>query len=220
MENWFFNIFLALMLLVSTSLYAQTADEVTEDITEDDESLIEPQIERTEFDESLIDSEDFEISVYAGMLSIEDFGVEMLTGFKIAYHVNEDFFVQAAIGESEAGETSFEVLSGGAPLLSDDERTLEFYQFNVGYNLFPGEAYISDETTLNDTFYLVFGVGNTEFAGDDRATVNYGFGYRILFFDAFSFNADLRDHVFDMDLFGEKKKTHNLEYSLALGWYF
>ena len=218
MENWFLNIFLVLAMLFSVPAFAQSEETVEED--EEEESLIQPQIERTEFNESLIDSEDFEISVYAGVLSIEDFGTDTVSGIKLAYHVNESFFIQAVIGESEAGETSFEVLSGGAPLLSDDERKLEFYQFNIGYNLFPGEAYITDKTTLNDAFYIIAGVGNTEFAGDDRATVNYGFGYRILFFDAFSFNADVRDHVFDMDLFGEEKETHNIEYSLALGWYF
>ncbi len=218
MENRVLNIFLALALLAASSVQAQTVDEVAVDDAE--QNLIEPQIERTEFDESLIDSEDFEVSVYAGMFSIEDFGVQSVFGFKIAYHVSESFFVQTAIGESEAGETSFEILSGGAPLLSDEERSLEFYQFNVGYNLFPGEAYVTDETTLNDTFYLIAGMGSTTFAGDDRSTINIGFGYRILFFDALSFNADLRDHIFSMDLFGEKKETHNLEYSLALGWYF
>ena len=218
MENWFLNIFLVLATLLSAPAFAQSEEVVEDD--EEDESLIQPQIERTEFDESLIDSEDFEISIYAGVLSIEDFGTASVSGIKIAYHVNESVFIQAAVGESEAGETSFEVLSGGAPLLSDDERSLEFYQFNIGYNLFPGEAYITDETTLNDAFYVIAGVGNTEFAGDDRSTINYGFGYRILFFDAFSFNADVRDHLFDMDLFGEEKETHNLEYSLALGWYF
>ncbi len=218
MENRVLNIFLALALLAVTSVQAQTVDDIADDEVE--QSLIEPQIERTEFDESLIDAEDFEVTLYAGMLSIEDFGVQIVSGLKLSYHVSESFFVQTAIGASEAGETSFEVLSGGAPLLSDDERKLRFYQFNVGYNLFPGEAYFSDETTLNDAFYVIAGMGSTTFAGGDRFTTNFGFGYRILFYDAFSFNADLRNHIFSMDLFGEKKTTHNLEYSLALGWYF
>ncbi len=217
MENRLFNIFLVFLLIVAMPVNAQTSvdsDELK------DENLIQPQIERSEFDESLIDSEDFEISIYAGLLSIEDFGVNSVSGFKMAYHINEDYFAQIALGESSAGRTSFEVLSAGAPLLSDDERNLSFYQINIGYNLFPGEAFVSQKTTLNDALYVIAGLGNTEFAGDDRHTINFGFGYRILFLDAFSFNIDLRDHLFDMDIFGEKVATHNLEYSLALGWYF
>ncbi|NNE64660.1 MAG: outer membrane beta-barrel domain-containing protein [Gammaproteobacteria bacterium] len=199
------------------SSYAQSVEEIDE---EAEQGLIQPQIERVEFDESLIDSEDFEISAYIGMLSIEDFGVNTVSGGKIAYHINESYFAQLVVGESEAGKTSFEVLSGGAPLLSGDERKLTFYQINLGYNLFPGEAFISESMTLNNALYLVLGLGNTEFAGDDRFTVNYGFGYRLLFMDAFSVNADLRNHVFDMDVFGDSIETNNVEFSLALGWYF
>lgn len=217
MENRFFNIFLILIMTSMASSYAQSVEEVDE---EPDEPLFQPQIERVEFDESLIDSEDFEISAYAGMLSIEDFGVNTVSGFKIAYHINESYFTQLVVGESQAGETSFEVLSGGAPLLSDDERNFEFYQINVGYNLFPGEAFLSESRTFNNALYLVIGLGNTAFAGDDRFTFNYGFGYRLLFMDAFSINADLKNHMFDMDIFGDNVKTNNIEYSLALGWYF
>lgn len=217
MEIRFFNIFLILIMTSMASSYAQSVEEVDE---EPDEPLFQPQIERVEFDESLIDSEDFEISAYAGMLSIEDFGVNTVSGFKIAYHINESYFTQLVVGESQAGETSFEVLSGGAPLLSDDERNFEFYQINVGYNLFPGEAFLSESTTFNNALYLVIGLGNTAFAGDDRFTFNYGFGYRLLFMDAFSINADLKNHMFDMDIFGDNVKTNNIEYSLALGWYF
>ncbi len=217
MENRLFSIFLISILITVMPVRAQTLDDSDE---EQEEDLIQPQIERRQFDESLIDSEDFEISAYVGMLSIEDFGVNSVNGFKITYYINEDYFTQVAIGESGAGQTSFEVLSAGAPLLSDDERDLSFYQINIGYNLFPGEAFVSKTTTLNNALYLVAGLGNTEFAGDDRHTINYGFGYRILFLDTFSFNIDLRDHLFDMDIFGEKTETHNLEYSLALGWYF
>lgn len=217
MENRLLNIFLILILSATMSANAQTVADADE---EPDENFIQPQIEREAFDESLIDSEDFEISIFGGMLSIEDFGVNSVIGFKLAYHINEDYFVQAVLGESTAGETSFEVLSAGAPILSEDERKLEFYQINIGYNLFPGEAFVSQTTTLNNAFYVIAGLGNTEFAGDDRHTLNYGFGYRILFFDAFSFNADFRDHLFDMDVFGKKVESHNLEFSLALGWYF
>lgn len=217
MENRFFSIFLMLLLTSMASSYAQSVEEIDE---EAEQGLIQPQIERVKFDESLIDSEDFEISAYIGMLSIEDFGVNTLSGFKIAYHINESYFAQLVAGESQAGKTSFEVLSGGAPLLSDDERKLTFYQINLGYNLFPGEAFLSESVTLNNALYVVLGLGNSEFAGDDRFTINYGFGYRLLFMDAFSVNADLKNHMFDMDVFGDRIKTNNVEYSLALGWYF
>jgi outer membrane beta-barrel protein len=217
MESRICSFFLSLIILISL---LPTVLHAAEENDENQGSLIQPQIERTEFDESLIDTEDFELSAFAGILSIEDFGTNPVLGFELAYHVNEDVYVQFEYGFSEAGKTSFEVLSGGAPLLSDEERELQYYLFNIGLNLLPGEAFITDSSTYNTAFYLIGGVGNTDFAGDDRFTINFGTGYQILFADAFSINIDVRDLIFNIDVLGEDKVTHNLQYTVALGWFF
>ena len=217
MESGIRSIFLisiALVLLLPVELYAAEENE------EDQNSLVQPQIERTEFDESIIDSEDFEISAFIGILSVEDFGANTVLGFKFGYHVNEDVTIQFDYGFSETGQTSFEVLSGGAPLLSDEERDLEYYLFNIGFNLLPGEAFVTDASTFNTIFYVIAGIGSTTFAGDDRFTLNFGTGYRILYADAFSLNIDVSDLIFNIDVFGEDNVTHNLQYSVALNWYF
>jgi len=209
--------FLSLIMplaLLPTLLHAEEHDQ------EDQGSLIQPQIERSEFDESIIDTEDFELSGYLGILSIEDFGTNPVVGFKLAYHVNQDIFLEFDFGTSEGGLTSFEVLSGGAPLLSDEERQFEYYLLNIGFKLLPGEAFVSDSSTFNTTFYVIAGVGNTDFAGDDRFTLNFGTGYKILFADAFSLNIDVNDLVFSIDVLGEDKVTHNLRYTVGLSWYF
>ena len=217
MESRICSFFLTLITLITLLPAVVRAAEQNE---EDQNSLIQPQIERTEFDESIIDSEDFELSAYIGILSVEDFGANPVQGFKLAYHVNEDVSVQFDYGFSEAGQTSFEVLSGGAPLLSDEERDLEYYLVNIGFKLLPGEAFVTDASTFNTTFYVMAGLGSTEFAGDDRFTLNFGTGYHILFADAFSLNIDVSDIIFNIDVFGEDKVTHNLQYSIALSWFF
>lgn len=211
------SFFLSLIMLLALLPAVLNAAEESQ---EDQGSLIQPQIERTEFDESIIDTEDFELTGYLGMLSIEDFGTNSVVGFKLAYHVNQDIFLEFDFGSSEAGLTSFEVLSGGAPLLSDEERELKYYLLNIGFNLLPGEAFVSDSSTFNTTFYVIAGIGNTDFAGGDRFTLNFGTGYQILFADAFSLNIDVNDLVFNIDVLGEDKVTHNLRYTVALSWYF
>lgn len=207
------GIFLALWLSPVAPAFAQS-EEV------DDGSLIEPQIERVEFDEARIDSDDFELSVYAGYLALEDFDTNFVVGAKLGYHISEDFFVQATYGRSDSGETSFERLSGGAPLLSDDEREVEYYLVTLGFNLMPGEAFVTDSTTFNTVFYLTAGVGTTTFAGDDRFTIAYAFGYRTLFADGFSLDIEMRDLIFEMDIFGETESTNNLEFSVAFNLFF
>ena len=217
MESWIRSIFLTLIILITL---LPTVLRAAEESEENESSLIQPQIERTEFNESIIDSEDFELAAYLGLLSIEDFGTNPVQGIKLAYHVNEDIFAQFDYGFSDAGQTSFEVLSGGAPLLSDEERSLEYYLVNIGFKLLPGEAFVTDSSTFNTTFYVVAGLGSTDFAGDNRFTINFGTGYQILFADAFSLSINASDLIFNIDVLGEDKVTHNLQYSVALSWFF
>jgi len=220
MEIRFRSILLAITFLVMwpvTQLAAQS-DEIDED---ENSNLIEPEIERVEFDESQIDSYDFELAIYAGVLALENFDTNQVVGVKIGYHVSEDFFVQGSYGISDSGETSFEKLSGGAPLLSDDERDVEYYIFSIGFNLLPGEAFLTDSTTLNTVLYVSGGMGVTKFAGDDRSTIAAAVGYRTIFIDGFSVDVEMRDLIFDMDIFGEDDETtHNLELTLSLNLFF
>jgi outer membrane beta-barrel protein len=132
----------------------------------------------------------------------------------------EDFFVEGSYGLSQAGETSFEILSGAPPLLSDDDRDYSYYNIVFGYNIFPGEAFIGSRTAFTSAFYLVAGAGSTEFGGDEQFTITAGFGYRLLLTDSFALHADFRDHIFDSDLLGVDKTTHNLEASLGLSLFF
>ena len=173
--------------------------------------VIDPEVERREIKEPKIDREDFEIGAFVGLMSIEDFGTDLSYGLRFAYHLTEGFFVEATAGYSRAGLTSFEVLSGGAQLLSDSERDLYYYNLNVGYNILPGEVFIGEGRAYNTSVYLIAGLGSTQFAGDDRFTVNFGAGYRFLLNDSVALHVDFRDHLFDIDVIGEEKTVHNLE---------
>ena len=182
--------------------------------------VIEPEVERREIREPEIDSEDYEIGAFIGVMSIEDFGSDVVYGVRLAYHVTEGFFVEGSVGQSEGGLTSFEILSGGAPLLSDDERKVEYYLITIGFNLFPGEAFLTDSTTFNTVLYVAGGVGTTQFAGDDRFTIAYAVGHRTVFADGFSLDIEMRDLIFDLDVFGSTQSTNNLEFTVSLNLFF
>ncbi len=182
--------------------------------------VIDPAVDRREIKEPAIDREDWEIGAFAGIMSIEDFGTDLSYGVRLAYHVTEGFFVEAAGGYSRAGYTSFEVLSGGAELISDDERDLYYYNLSLGYNIMPGEVFIGEGRAYNSSFYVIAGLGSTTFAGDDRFTVNFGAGYRFLLTDAVALHLDFRDHLFDIDIIGEEKTAHNLEATLGVTVFF
>ncbi len=180
--------------------------------------VIDPQVERREIKEPAIDREDFELGAFAGIMNIEDFGSDTVYGVRLAYHVTEGFFVEATVGQSEAGLTSFEVLSGGARLF--DDRDLLYYNLNLGYNILPGEVFIGEGRAYNTNFYLIAGLGSTRFADDDRFSVNFGAGFRFLLTDSVAIHVDFRDHLFDVDVLGQEKTVHNLEGTVGVTVFF
>ena len=182
--------------------------------------VIDPEVERREVKEPAIDREDFEIGAFVGVMSVEDFGSDVVYGARLAYHITEGFFLEGTVGQTEAGLTSFEELSGGARLITDSQRTFTYYNLNLGYNILPGEVFLGEGRAYNTNLYLIAGLGSTRFAGDDRFTVNVGAGYRFLLNDAVALHLDFRDHLFDIDLLGEEKTAHNLEAHLGFTVFF
>jgi len=202
------------------NLFGFGNDEAPPPSSEPPGQVVDPEVERREIKEPAIDREDFEIGAYVGGMSIEDFGTDVSYGVRLAYHVTEGFFVEAAVGQSEGGLTSFEELSGGARLISDSERELTYYNLSLGYNILPGESFIGEGRAFNSSFYVIAGLGSTDFAGDDRFTVNVGAGLRLLLTDSVAFHVDFRDHLFDIDILGDEKTAHNLEGHLGLTVFF
>ncbi len=207
MESRIFSIFLVLTLMSGAAIAA------------DDAPVIDPNIDRREISESRINVDDFEFGVFAGVLNIEDFGSNSLTGLDFTYHINENFFSKISYGQSEGSDTSFERLSGGAELLTDEQREYSFYNLSIGYNL-KGETFITQNLVFNSSTYVQLGAGSTEFGGDDRFTLSLGAGYRILLSDNFTVHIDMTDHIFDNDILGEELTTHNLAFSLGLSAFF
>jgi outer membrane beta-barrel protein len=183
-------------------------------------AVVEPEVVRRKIKTPRIKSHDFEIGPYVGSISVEDFGVNPAYGARLDYHISEDFFAEALIGRTTAGRTSYERLSGGAQLLTSSQRKYTYYDLAFGYNLFPGEVFIGRRRALNSGVYVTAGVGSTHFAGDDHFTLSMGAGYRLLLNDWLAAHFDVRDHIFEIDLLGSNKTTHNLETGLGVTVFF
>jgi len=172
--------------------------------------VIEPEVERRKVKVNRMDAENIELGAFYGALSIEDFGTNPVYGVRAAYHVTEDVFFEASFGRSKAGKTSYETLSGDVELLTDAERRFTYYNLSLGYNILPGEVYIGRDLAMNSALYLLGGIGSTKFAGDQRFSVNFGAGYRVLPTDWLAIHIDVQDIVFQSDLLGKDKLTNNL----------
>jgi len=203
---------------------AQAGDEGkrTDPSPDDDRAprVVEPQVERRKVKVPKIHSSDVELGLDYGALSIEDFGTNPSYGATIAYHVTEDFFLQGEYGRSKGGRTSFETLSGNIQLLTPAERHFTYYDLSLGYNFLPGEAFLGRGVALSSAFYILGGIGSVRFAGDDKFTVNFGAGYRVLPSDWLAVHITVQDRVFQSDVLGVTKLTNNIEMRIGTTVFF
>jgi len=198
----------------------QPPDAAQEEPSSAPPQVIQPEVERRKVKVAKIESENVELGAYYGALSIEDFGTNPVWGVSAAYHVTEDFFFQAGYGRATAGKTSYETLGGNVQLLTPSERRFTYYSLSLGYNLFPGEVYIGRSLAMNSALYVLGGLGSTKFAGDQRFSVNFGAGYRLLPTDWLAIHIDVQDRVFQSDLLGTAKLVNNLGATLGLTVFF
>lgn len=221
METRFQRLFLSALLLgifsLANPVVAQDGDKSDDDELE---QVITPDIKRRQIKEDDLDTENFELGAFYGFLSVEDFGTNGVAGFTLAYHITEDFFVEAAYGTSTTEKTSYELLSGGVELLTEEQRELAYYNIGLGYNFLHGQIYVSDKWTFNNHFYLIAGAGNTEFAAKDYFTTSIGAGLRFYTTDWLALDISMRGHAFKHELFGESKSVTNLESRLGLSVFF
>lgn len=177
-------------------------------------------IERRNVLEDTLDNENFELGVQIGVISIEDFETNSWLSAHFAYHITEYFYAKARYGTSEAGETSFEKLVNAPPLLTEEERELTYYGLNIGYNLMPGEVFLGRDFALNSVFSFELGGGTTDFAGDEKFTVNFSVNQRVYVNDWLTWDIGMSDYIFDTNITGENKTTHNLNFTTGFAFYF
>jgi outer membrane beta-barrel protein len=188
--------------------------------SQDEPPIVQPQVERRTVKTPHIKAKDFEIDAFYGALSIEDFGTNPLYGASLAYHVTEDVFLQGNVARSKAGESSLEEVFPQITVVGESGRQFTYYDADVGYNFLPGEVFLGKGRAFNTALYATVGMGAVKFAETDHFALNFGVGTRILVTDWLALRLDVRDHIFESDLFGVTKNTHNIEATLGLGVFF
>lgn len=168
-----------------------------------------------------VNSELFDIGFVAGVISLEDFPSEFVIGANITFKASEDFFLQYNYVQSDISESSFEKNPAFTPLDLDD-RTFEHYDLLLGYNLLQGEFFASGDSAHLSALYLVGGIGDTDFGGEENFTYTLGVGYQIEFFRKVLVRFDYRDYIYQTSLVvgGEEETVHNNQISLGLGYLF
>jgi len=191
---------------------------ITEQATAEETSIFEPAIERQEVTVAAVDTENFEIGLTTGIFQVANFGSSASYGLRAAYHLTEDYFIEASYRTSTVSDDAFRRF--GLPVFPSPEEDLKNYSFSIGMNLLPGEIFIGRNHAFTSAFYLLAGVGSTEFVGDDRFTVDVAAGLGVLATDWLRLQLEARDHIWESDLLGKEEMTHNFEVSLGLSLFF
>lgn len=199
---------------------AASASSGSPDVDAPPPSVIEPQVERRQVKVPKIGARDIELGAYYGELSIQDFGSQPVEGGRLDYHISEDLFVEATYGRAKGGRTSYELLSGNVQLLSDAERRFTYYNLSLGYNLLPGEVFIGRNLAMTSALYMIGGIGNVQFAGDQNFAVNFGAGFRVLPTDWLALHIDVQDLVFKSNDIGIYQLKNNLQATIGVSVFF
>ncbi|TQV82802.1 outer membrane beta-barrel domain-containing protein [Aliikangiella coralliicola] len=165
-----------------------------------------------------LDNELFELGVTTGIINIQDFGSEFVTGINAGFIASEDIFMQLNYVFADAGLSSFEKSQGA--LFSGDDRKFQHFDFLVGYNLYQGEQFFSGTDAQLSSLYLVAGIGDTDFGGEESFTYTVGIGYQIGLSRTYNLKFDYRDYIYDSSLLLEDESTHNAQFSVSLNVLF
>jgi outer membrane beta-barrel protein len=182
-------------------------------------SVVEPQVARRDLKLPNYPSRDFEIGLFTGTYSTQNFGTSSVSGIRLGYHITEDFFVNLQYGQTKVSDDSFRQILPGGVFVNRSE-TLKYYTLAMGYNLLPGEVFFGRGTAKLSQGYILAGAGTTEFAGQKKQTIDIGFGLRLLWNQRLAFNAEVRDHLFSLDLLGRRETTQNPEIAIGLSVIF
>jgi len=204
---------------VALVLSALAATALAQDQKPANEQVVVPQVDRREVKLPRFPSKDFEVGLFAGTYATENFGASFIGGMRLGYHITEDFFVEAALAQTKVSDESFrQILPGG--VFAQPKETLRYYNLSAGYNVLPGEVFLGSKRAKATAVYLIAGVGSTSFNQQNRQTLNFGLGMRLLLADRWAVQVDMRDHIFSLDLLGRRQTTQNLELTGGLTFFF
>ena len=183
------------------------------------EQVVVPEVDRRDVKPPRYPSNDFSLGAFVGTYATQNFGASLVYGVRLGYAITEDFFVEGAYAQTNVSDETFrQILPGG--IFGDKKEKLSYYNLAAGYNVLPGEVFIGANRALASAFYLLGGLGSTDFNKQQRQTIVLGVGGRVFMKDSFAFQIDMRDYIFSLDLLGKSQSTQNLELTAGFSFYF
>ncbi|HBO92851.1 MAG TPA: outer membrane beta-barrel domain-containing protein, partial [Gammaproteobacteria bacterium] len=108
-------------------------------------------------------------------------------------------------------------------LATDDNRDFTYYNLSMGFNLLPGEVFITRDWAFNTSIYVLAGGGTVDFFGEKEFALNLGMGLRLIATDALAVHVTFQDIMTDKlkELSdGSDGSAHNMQYTTSLTYFF
>lgn len=215
--------FILLVSITSNSIAQNSANKSTIgtiNSTEQQEEIIEPEKKSTPVRSAKIDTERFELGIFGGELNTEDFSSNPVFGLSFSYHITSNIMAQINQGSSDVGKATFEERDGGLDFLAEEDRTFTYRSILGGYRILSGRSFLGSRLKMNSSIYLLAGLGQVEFAGDESTSYEFAASYRTVVTDWLTMNLDLRNHMFERNFLNDKKTTNNVELTMGINALF
>jgi len=208
-----------LTLTAALSTLAGMAAAPSAQAADQDNAVVVPQVDRRDIKLPKFPSNDFEVGLFGGVYSTQNFGSSVAGGLRLAYHINEDFFVEGSAGRTKVSDEAFRrILPGG--IFTGNTETLIYSNLNVGMNVLPGEVFFGSNRAMPSQVFVLAGGGTTRFNGQRMQTFDLGVGVKVYVADWFAVRVDMRDNIYTLDLLGKRDSTHNVELNAGLSYLF
>lgn len=206
-------------LLTLTAALSTLAAAPSAQAADQDNAVVVPQVDRRDIKLPKFPSNDFEVGLFGGVYSTQNFGSSVAGGLRLAYHINEDFFVEGSAGRTKVSDEAFRrILPGG--IFTGNTETLIYSNLNVGMNVLPGEVFFGGNRAMPSQVFVLAGGGTTRFNDQRMQTFDLGVGVKVYVADWFAVRVDMRDNIYTLDLLGKRDSTHNVELNAGLSYLF
>lgn len=163
-----------------------------------------------------LDNEYFELGITTGVVAIQDFNSEYTLGVGATFAASESFFLQFNYMTANSSLSAFEESQGR--YFDGSDRTFTHYDLLVGYSIFHGELFVREGDSTLSNLYVVGGVGNNSFGGEDNFATTVGLGYKLGLSRKYNLSFDFRDYIYKSSLIVEDKTVHNTHFSIGLSY--
>ncbi len=209
---------LVLLCAVGSLAWAQSTTNDANKPPPSDATIV-PQVDRRDVKLPRIPSKDIEIGLLGGVYNAQNFGASGVVGVRLGYHLTEDFFAEAEFGRTKISDQSIRAILPGGVIPAGDE-SLGYGTLSVGWNVFPGEIFLGSRQARATQLYLLGGIGSTDFVGQKRQTINLGLGMKVFVAQRWALRVDMRDHLYTLDLLGKRERTHNLQLTTGVSYFY